>query len=95
MNEMLIGAIAACSFLVGLFFVRFWQTTRDKFFLWFAASFFLESANRVSLCLFFDLREVAPSYYLIKVLAYSFIIFAILQKNSRQKTANGSKDSSR
>lgn len=85
MNEMLIGAIAACSFLVGLFFLRFWQTTRDRFFLWFAASFLLESANRVSLCLFFDLREAAPSYYLIKVLSYSFIIFAILQKNRKQK----------
>lgn len=85
MNEMLIGAIAACSFLVGLFFLRFWQTTRDTFFLWFAASFLLESANRVWLCLFFDLREAAPSYYLIKVLTYSFIIFAILQKNRKQK----------
>ena len=85
MNEMLIGAIAACCFVIGLFFLRFWRTTRDSFFLFFALSFLLEGANRVSLVLLFDLYEASPSYYLVKVSSYSFIIVAILVKNKRQK----------
>ncbi len=88
MHEMLIGAIAACSFIAGLFFLRFWRTTQDRFFLFFALSFLIESANRISLVIFFDLREGSPIYYLIRFLAYSFIIFAILEKNRQQRQKN-------
>jgi len=84
MNEMLIGAIATACFIIGLFFLRFWKTTGDKFFLFFALSFFIECVNRVSLYLFFDLRETSPIYYLIRLVAYGFIIFAIIEKNRRQ-----------
>jgi hypothetical protein len=40
------------------------------------------------LCLFFDLREASPIYYLIRLLSYSFIIIAILDKNRRSKNQN-------
>ncbi len=83
MNEMLIGAIATACFVIGLFFLRFWRSTGDKFFLFFAVSFLIECANRISLCLFFDLREASPIYYLIRLVAYGFIIFAIVEKNKR------------
>lgn len=85
MNEMLIGAIAACCIVIGLFFLRFWRNTRDIFFLFFALSFFLEGINRTSLVLISSVHEASPSYYLIRVIAYSFIIFAILAKNKRRK----------
>lgn len=88
MHEMLIGAIVACSFIAGLFFLRFWITTQDKFFLYFALSFLIESANRISLVMFFDLREGSPIYYLIRFLSYCFIVFAILEKNRQQKKNN-------
>ena len=88
MNEMLIGAIAACCFVIGLFFIRFWRATSDKFFLFFALSFFIEGANRVSLELFPNLHEASPSYYIIRVISYSFIIVAILDKNRRRKSKN-------
>lgn len=91
MNDLLVGAIAACTFIAGLFFLRFWKTTHDRFFLFFALSFFIESANRVSLALFFDLREASPFYYLIKVLSYGLIIYAILEKNKQQKNKNNVK----
>jgi hypothetical protein len=85
MNDLLIGAIATCCFIAGLFFLRFWKTTQDRFFLFFALSFLIEGANRVSLALFFDLREGSPIYYLIRLFSYSFIIFAILEKNKQHK----------
>jgi hypothetical protein len=85
MNEMLLGAIAACSLIIGLFFLRFWKTTHDRFFLFFALSFLIEGANRVALYFFFELREASPVYYLIRLVAYGFIIVAILEKNKKQK----------
>lgn len=91
MNEMLIGAIAACCVVIGLFFVRFWRSTHDIFFLFFALSFFLEGINRMSLVLFSNLHEASPSFYLIRVISYSFIIIAILAKNKRPKSSKNSK----
>ena len=48
MQGMLTGAIAIGWLLAGLFFFRFWRRTRDRFFLWFALSFWLEACNRVA-----------------------------------------------
>lgn len=88
MNEMMIGAIAACCIVIGLFFLRFWRSTRDIFFLFFALSFFLEGLNRVSLVLFSNLVETSPSYYAVRVVSYSFIIIAILMKNKRGRSGS-------
>lgn len=82
---MLIGAVATCCIVIGLFFLRFWRGTRDIFFLFFALSFFVEGINRISLVLFSSLHEASPSYYVIRVISYGFIIFAILAKNKRRK----------
>lgn len=82
MNEMLIGAIATACFVIGLFFLRFWKTTHDGFFLFFALSFLIEGANRLSLYLF-ELQEFSPTYYVIRLISYGFIIVAILKKNKR------------
>lgn len=83
MIDVLVGAIASCSFIVGLFFLKFWRATQDRFFLFFAISFFIEAANRISLSVVFDVHEASPTYYLIRVVSYSFIIFAIVEKNRR------------
>ncbi|GGY73895.1 hypothetical protein GCM10011613_18990 [Cellvibrio zantedeschiae] len=88
MSELLLGAIATCCFIAGLFFLRFWKTTHDRFFLFFALSFLIEAVNRVSLVIFFDLREGSPVYYLVRFVAYSFIVIAILDKNRQNKQKN-------
>lgn len=88
MNELLIGAVATACFVIGLFFLRFWKTTNDRFFLFFSLSFLIEGANRLSLYLFFDLQEFSPIYYLIRLISYAFIIIAIMEKNRRQKNKN-------
>jgi hypothetical protein len=81
MNEMLVGAIATASVVAGLFFLRFWKSTRDRFFLFFAVSFFLEGFNRFFLGIMGWLREEAPAYYLVRLVAYGLILLAILDKN--------------
>lgn len=45
MNNILIGAIATCSFVIGLFLFRFWRATADRFFLFFAVSFWIEGVT--------------------------------------------------
>lgn len=81
MNEMLTGAIVLASIIVGLFFYRFWRSTRDRFFLFFAASFWIEGLNRLLIGMTDGLREDTPVYYLIRLVAYSLIVVAILDKN--------------
>jgi len=66
MNEMLLGAIATASIIAGLFFLRFWKSTRDRFFLYFATSFWIEGCNRILLGWMGGLREDAPTYYFIR-----------------------------
>lgn len=85
MIEMLIGGTAAFYLIIGLFFIRFWRSTHDRFFIFFAICFLLEAANRIMLGLFFDFREASPIYYIIRLVSYSFIIIAILDKNRRSK----------
>lgn len=89
MSEFLVGAIATCSFIASLFFLRFWKSTQDRFFLFFALSFFIEAANRLFLVLCFDLREGSPLYYFIRFIAYAFIILAILEKNKQRNQKTG------
>lgn len=85
MDGFLVGAIAAMSLVISLFFFRFWRKTGDRFFLFFALSFFLEACNRGLMSSVAGWLENSPSYYMVRLLAYSLIIIAILDKN-RKKT---------
>ncbi|TFY99382.1 hypothetical protein EZ313_22800 [Ramlibacter henchirensis] len=83
MDEMLMGAIAVASLVAGLFFFRFWRSSRDTFFLFFALSFWIEAANRVALTVLFG-SEFEPVFYLVRIVAYGLIVVAILQKNRKR-----------
>jgi hypothetical protein len=84
MQQLLMGAIAAGSAFAGLFFFRFWYQTRDRFFLFFAGSFWLEAINRVALALVEHANEHEPLFYAVRLVAYGLIIAAIWQKNRRR-----------
>ncbi len=81
MEQMLMGGIALGWAVAGLFFFRFWRHTRDRFFLFFAASFWIESINRVALGLWANASETAPVFYGIRLVSYGLILLAIWQKN--------------
>jgi len=83
-SQLLIGAIAALSFVIGSFFMRFWRVTGDRFFLLFGLSFWLEAGNRVLLGMLPAWREDMPAYYLVRLLAYALILYAIIDKNRRR-----------
>jgi hypothetical protein len=84
MNAILVGAIAMASLVIGLFFLRFWRSTKDRFFLYFALSFFLQGFNRILAVLTSMQSEDAPVFYAIRLVAYSLILFAVLGKNRRR-----------
>jgi hypothetical protein len=81
MDEFMLGAVTVASAMVGLFFLRFWRKTRDRFFLCFALSFWIEGLGRVLEALSESLHQDMPAHYLVRLLAYALILFAIVDKN--------------
>jgi len=81
LNQLMLGAIAMGFVVAGLFFFRFWDQGRDRFFLLFALSFLAEGGNRVALALTPRPSEGSAVIYLIRLLAFLLILAAILDKN--------------
>jgi hypothetical protein len=84
-NAMLGGAIGMALLVIALFFLRFWRSSGDRFFLLFALSFLLQAIGRV----FFESAPVqgndTPVQYLLRVVAYGLIVVAVVLKNRRPK----------
>lgn len=77
-----LSGFVACGFVVaGLFFLRFWTRTRDSLFFWFAIAFWLLGAGQSLLALGDFPVEERSSVYLIRLAAFSLILFAIFRKN--------------
>jgi hypothetical protein len=81
MNQFLLGAIAMACLAIGVFFLRYWLSGRDRFFLFLALSFWIEAVNRVDMALAGTSSEDAPTHYLIRLVSYGLIVFAIWDKN--------------
>lgn len=78
---MLTGAIAMASFVAALFFLKFWRQTKDSFFLLFAVAFGLDALTRVVIGISATTSETEPLFYIARLISFSLIIVAILQKN--------------
>ena len=82
-NPFLGGAISMGFFMAGLFFLRFWRTTRDRLFLYFASAFFIFASERLVREVMRIDNEWAPYVYLVRLAAFVLILIAILDKNRR------------
>lgn len=80
-NGFLLGIIATCSFVAGLFFLRFWRDTRDRLFLAFAAAFLIEACNRTAMLVLEQPNEGKAWVYIVRFLAFSLIAAGIIGKN--------------
>lgn len=80
MNDFLRGAVAACSLLAGLFFLRFWKQTRDRLFLLFCIAFEIFAINWLLLAWG---GPVADHLYVLRLLTFLIILVAIVDKNRR------------
>jgi len=81
---MLLGGITVGSSVAGLFFLRFWNKTNDRLFLFFSLAFFLLAINRVVMAIDAVSSDEDPVIYLMRLVAYGLIIFAIVDKNRKK-----------
>jgi hypothetical protein len=94
-NRFMLGALVMACAMAGLFFLRFWRRTRDRLFAMFAVSFWLMGVNWLALS-FTDVNarqdaEFRAALYVIRLLAFVLILYAILEKNrgNRRAEPNG------
>ena len=80
-NSVLTGAVAMASFVAMLFFLKFWQRTRDGFFLLFAFAFGIDALSRFVLGIAHLSDETEPLYYVPRLAAFALIVIAIVIKN--------------
>lgn len=96
MYNLILGALAMACFTAGLFFFRFWRTTQDRFFLWFALSFWIQTAGRILQAVAEPVPdENIPAFYTMRLVAFALILFAIIEKNIPRKKGlpvSGKKD---
>jgi hypothetical protein len=79
--EFFSGLITAGFAVVALFFFRFWSRAKDRLFLGFALCFALLAISQ-SLTTLLGLPQEERSWiYLIRLVAFLILIFAILRKN--------------
>ena len=81
MNDILVGAIAMASLAISMVFTRYWRNTGDRFFLYFALSFAIEGAHRIYSSAAQSLNEETALHYVIRLVAYGLILWAIFEKN--------------
>jgi hypothetical protein len=94
MNDFLSGTVFALCLVSGLFFLRFWRKTQDRFFAFFAASFWLMALHRVVVLALRDSNEHLVAAYSIRLLAFVLILVAIVDKNMvRGGSRKGNKSS--
>lgn len=75
------GAIMMGSAVVSLFFLRFWRKTGDRLLGAFSLAFFLMAVVRVVHVLMPVSGDHAHYGYVLRLLAYSTLLLAIVDKN--------------
>ena len=81
MSDFLFGATAMGCLVAALFFVRFWRSTGDRFFLFFALGFGAFAANRAILAALETDSEGRVAVYVVRLLAFLLILWAVVDKN--------------
>jgi len=78
------GAVSALFLVAGLFFLRFWKRTRDGLFLAFALAFLLLGLNQALVVLARVPVEDRSPLFLLRLVAFAIIIWAVFQKSRRR-----------
>ncbi len=83
LEPFLSGAVTFGFLVAGLFFLRFWYASRDRLFALFAAAFWMLAVQRLAIALTHAVVENQALFYILRLLAFIIIIFAIIDKNRR------------
>ncbi len=79
--QFLYGATVTASAIAGLYFLRSWRDTGDRFFAIFAAAFFVLALNWLGLAILDEADETRSVFYLLRWFAFCLIVAAIVDKN--------------
>jgi drug/metabolite transporter superfamily protein YnfA len=82
MIEFLSGAVTALYTLIALCFLKFWRRKRDRLFLLFGLAFVLLALNQIGTTLLSATYERYGYIYVLRVLGFSLILYAIVDKNT-------------
>jgi hypothetical protein len=82
MIDFLSGAVTLSYLLAVVYFLRFRRRTSDRLFLIFAIAFALFALNQVVLFVLDATDERSNYFFILRVLGFVLILFAILDKNS-------------
>ena len=77
------GATAMGCVVAAVFFLRFWQQSRDKLFLRFSSAFFLLALSYALLATIAFATEWRVYIFAVRLLAFVLIIYGIFEKNRR------------
>jgi Ca2+/Na+ antiporter len=88
LNQFLLGAIVLACGVAGLFFLRFWRKTHERLFIYFAIAFWTLGVNWMALA-FINRDEVRTALYVVRLLAFLLILYAILEKNRASRRNAG------
>ena len=81
------GAITIGYLVAAAFFLRFWRKTADRLFLAFGAAFVLLAVNQLISTVLEAGDERAVYAYVLRVLGFVLILWAIIDKNLSTKRA--------
>ena len=85
LHPFLMGATGALSLIASVLFFRFYRKTADRLFLFFSAAFTLMALNRLAFQFADSPNESEPALYLVRLLAFCLILFAIADKNRSRR----------
>jgi arginine exporter protein ArgO len=79
------GMLVITSFVIGLHFLKFWKQSKDRFFVWFAAAFWVFGLGWIIRAFDANVPEHSHWGYVPRLVAFLMIIVAILDKNRRSR----------
>ncbi len=83
MTQFAWGLLAAGSAIAGLFFLRFWRDSRERLFAGFAGAFWILALHWVALGAVSPSEESHHPAYVLRLVAFLVLIWAIVDKNRR------------
>lgn len=89
MIDFLSGACTLGFVVAAMYFVRFWRRTGERLFSSFAVAFVLLALNQVAVTAFADADERNGYSYVLRVLGFVLILYAIVEKNMRARPPDG------
>ena len=87
LNQTIYGGLVMGTFVVGLFFLRFWRQTRDRLFAMFALAFWVLGINWLGLALLATTQEERTLFYVLRLISFVLILLAIVDKNRSARIA--------